>query len=103
MVEMFYNCSQLKYINLKNFIEHNSLNVTDIFKNITDNIVVCLSGNSNKIKSLIFDKNCYTIDCSDNLEIKQKKKIYKTGICYNNLDYDILYKYEYNGNIMKIV
>ena len=68
-----------------------------MFYLVPDNIVVCINENSNKILPQIKDKNCYTIDCSDNWKIKQKKIVNKTGICIDNNNNDILYKYEYEG------
>ena len=42
-------------------------------------------------------KSCYTIDCSSDWKINQKKRVDKTNICWDNLDNNILYKYEYKG------
>ena len=97
MNNSFSNCVNLGYIYLNNFIETQLLSAENIFNEIPDNVVICLNDNSDKILSEIIKKKCYTIDCSDSLEIKQKKLVNKTGICYNNLDYDIIYNYEYNG------
>ena len=97
MQYMFYNCSNLEYINLINFSEKSLTAVAYMFDFVPDNIVVCINENSNKILSQIKNKNCYTIDCSDNWKIKQKKIVNKTGICIDNNNNDILYKYEYEG------
>ena len=97
MNHMFYRCIKLEYINLKNFIEKDSLNVTNIFKNVPDNIVACLNENSNKIKKEITNNTCYTLDCSDNWKINQKKIVNKTDVCYDIFNNGILYKYEYQG------
>ena len=98
MRNMFSNCSKLEYINLKKFIEYNSLNATNIFNNISDNIVLCLNENSNnKILKELEKINCYTLDCSENWEINQKKKANRTDICFDISNNSILYNYEYNG------
>ena len=95
MLFMFNGCSQLIYLNLKNFIENNSLEITEIFDKIPDNLVICLNENSNKILNQIKTKKCYNIDCSDNFV--KKKIVNKTDICWDNNDNNILYKYEFNG------
>ena len=91
---MFENCYNLKYINLKNFIENNQLDVNDMFKGLPNNVVIYLNEKSIKIKGQI--SSTYIIDCSECGNIKEKKIVNKTGICYNNNE-DILYKYEYEG------
>ena len=66
MDSMFSGCSQLKYINLKNFIAKNYLTVENIFFNIPENIVACLNENNHKILEAFINRSCYTLDCSDN-------------------------------------
>jgi len=95
MNSMFKGCSKLTYLNLKNFIENNSLTVTDIFSGVPDNIVICLNENSNIILNQTKNIKCFNIDCSDNYN--QKKIVNKTDICLDNYDNNILYKYEYKG------
>ena len=97
MNHMFCNCYNLKYINLINFIETSSLYVYKIFYSVPDNIVICINESSKIILPEIKNKKCYTIDCSDNWKIKQKKIINKKGRCKDNNNNDILYKYEYEG------
>ena len=92
---MFSGCSQLNYLNLKNFIENNSLTVTNIFSEVPDNIVISLNENNTKILNEIKNKNYYNIDCSDNYN--QIKIVNKTGICWDDNNNYILYKYEYKG------
>jgi len=95
MNRMFFGCSQLIYLNIKNFIENISLSVTSIFSRVSDNIVVCLNENSDKILTQIKNKKCYNVDCSDNYN--QKKMIDKSNICWDDNDNNILYKYEFMG------
>ena len=59
---MFRDCKKLKYINLKSFIEHKDLKVTDIFYNIPNDVTICLNENSTIIKSKIL--NSYILNCS---------------------------------------
>ena len=87
---MFYNCSNLEYINLINFTENSLTDYNNMFDLVPDNIVVCINENSNKILPQIKNKKCYTIDCSDNWKIKQKKIVNKKGICIDNNNIDIL-------------
>ena len=95
MAHMFDSCSQLIYLNLKNFIENVSLDVTNIFIAASENIVVCLNENGNKIINEIDNKKCIKIDCSDNyLPIKI---VNETNVCWDYNDNNILYQYEYNG------
>ena len=97
MWEMFSGCSKLEYINLKNFVENSSLSIIDIFENVPDNIVACLNESSSKILGAIKNKSCYTLDCSDNWKINQKKLVNKTGMCFDDSNIGILYNYEYQG------
>ena len=94
---MFTECTKLEYINLNNFKENISLDVTNIFNGVPDNIVVCLNENSNKIKQEIINKACYTLDCSDDWKINKKKLVNKTDLCFDYYNNSILYKYEYHG------
>ena len=97
MEYMFYACTKLEYINLKYFTENKSLTVKDFFYDVPDNIVICLNENNTKILTELKKINCYVIDCSDNWQINQKKKVNKSGICIDNYDNDIIYNYIYNG------
>ena len=97
MGSMFKGCESLEYINLKNFIEKDSVSTKDIFNGVPENVVICLNENSDKILSQIKNKTCYTIDCSDNWKMKQKKIVNIAGICLDDSGSDILFKYEYNG------
>ena len=97
MNSMFRNCPRLSYLNLKSFSENASIRNVLMFDLSPNNIVICLNDNSNKILSAVMKLNCYTLDCSDNWELKYKKIVNETNICLNNNDNDILYKYEYNG------
>ena len=94
---MFKDCYNLEYINLKNFIENSSSYLYGVFNDVPDNVVVCLNNNSKEIINQIKNKNCYTIDCSDNWIIYKKNKVNKTGICFDINNEDILFKYEYNS------
>ena len=117
---MFYDCTKLEYINLKNFKDNNSLTVTDIFHNVPDNVTLYLNTNCNKILQElnkkyiccfnIIDHNYYQIlnkeECLKNYKIKniaensEKNEITKEDIKYYDtiLDYmeDILTSEDYN-------
>ena len=100
MQNMFSGCSKLEYINLSNFIESNQLSVGNIFyvfNALPDNIVVCLNENSNLIYQEIIKKNCYTLDCSDNWQLKQKKKVVKNNFCKDTSNNSVSFYYEYQG------
>ena len=68
-----------------------------IFDYVPDNVIVCLNEKSNKILKKLENKLCYTLDCSDDWKTKQKKIVNKTGICLDNDNKDLLFKYEYKG------
>ena len=52
MQEMFYNCINLEYINMKNFKETNLLyEYNNMFKNVPDNIVF---ENQNMMKIFVY-------------------------------------------------
>ena len=78
MYEMFDGCINLEYINLKNFTEislnDNVNNYSNIFRNIPENVVICIDENNtkNKIFPQIKKKSCYLIDCSENWKSKKK-------------------------------
>ena len=98
---IFEDCKSLEYINLKKFNESKlesrfSLN---LFKNVPDNVVICIDVNINQniIFPQIKNKSCYTIDCSDNWRISQKKIINGTGQCVESCENTSLHKYEYGG------
>ena len=97
MNNMFSGCSKLEYINLNNFIGNNSLLLDDILNNAPINLVLCLSGSGAQILENLMDKNYYTLDCSVNWKINQKKIINKTDICFDNFNRGILYKFVYHG------
>ena len=59
-----------------------------------DNVVACLNGNSDKILNELKTINCYTLNCSDNWEINQKKIVNKKDVCFDIFNKSILYKYE---------
>ena len=105
---MFTNCSNLEYINLKNFDKNNLDNIGNIFRNVPENIAICINianNITNKIFSIIKNK-CYKIDCSDDwknnqkninednecIEICENCSPYKyIGKCYDNYINEYLY------------
>jgi len=97
MDSMFNGCSNLRYINLKNVIENDYLSVNSIFDEVPENVLVCLNNNSEKIKSKILEKSCYSSSCSDQWETEQKTIVNKNGICIDNSGNDISFNYEYKG------
>ena len=85
---MFYSCSQLIFLNLKNFIENNSLDITNIFNVIPDNIVICLNENSNKILTQISQKKCFSINCSYEMKANNYSNCYKNCNYYHFFNSD---------------
>ena len=72
---MFDDCTNLGYINIINFNENKLAYYFDIFKDVPDNIVLCLNKDNiqNKIYEQINNINCYIEDCSDDWKLNQKK------------------------------
>ena len=96
MHNMFDGCRNLEYINIKNFNENNldkSL-AYDIFKNVPDNIVICINDDNNIILDEINKTNCYIKICSNDWILEQNKINHETGECIHTC----YGKYEYNGN-----
>jgi len=87
MNQMFYGCKNLEYINMKNFNELklfiSSTDNKNIFKEIPDNIVICINEDitKNKIFPQIKDKTCYRKDCSNDWKSVQQKIINSNGEC----------------------
>ena len=95
---MFSECVSLQYINLKNFSESSLTSLTDIFKLVPDNVVLCLNeNNTNILNQLKQNIKCYTINCSDDWKSNQKKIVNKTDICIDYNDNYIQYLYEFKG------
>ena len=94
---MFEGCTNLEYINMFNFNEKKlTANYSDLFKNVPDNIVVCINRESiSKIYPQIYNKICHIEDCTNDWKLKQNKFINGTEQCINNCS-DIN-PYEYNG------
>ena len=93
---MFYNCSSLKYINMKRFINdndndlsnnNNNYNLTNyynMFYNIPENIVICISPENKKIlNELSKNVKCYTNDCSDSWKINKMNTKDNIKSCIN--------------------
>ena len=100
MSNMFNFCSNLEYINLKNFNESKLNYYNNMFSNVLENIVICINETATKEKIIpqIKNINCYTIDCSNNWKLKQKKLININKHCIESCDNSPQYKYEFNGN-----
>ena len=93
---MFDGCTNLEYINIINYNENKLAYYFDIFKDVPDNIVVCI--NKDNIP-LIYDQinniTCHIEDCSDDWKLKQNKFIEGTAQCVNSCPDSN--PYEYNG------
>ena len=99
MYNMFEGCFDLEYINLKNFNESKLTSYSNMFKGVPDNVIICINENNtnNTIFPQIKEKKCYTIDCSNNWQKNQIKRINKTNICTDINNISIQYNYEYQG------
>ena len=80
-----------------NYIKFNSCNINDYYysfffsDDIPENIVYCIE-EDNKLYELLSHKNCSLLDCTDNFEENQKKKIiFNSNTCIDNCeDYSLV-------------
>jgi surface protein len=81
MGELFKNCINLEYIDMFNFKESNLNHAGDMFASLPNNLVVCINRNNiqNKILDELETKQCYTVDCSSNWKLNQRKIIKNIG------------------------
>ena len=98
-IEMFNNCSNLQYINLNNSMEATNINVSNIFNEVPDNIVYCISNEEkmSKIMEEINKKSCPIKDCSNNWRAIQKLIIQDNNICVDSCYYNNIYYYKYKS------
>ena len=98
MENMFSDCISLEYINFKNFVEHDPLDYSNMFRNIPENIVICLNeSNINLFNEINKHFKCYSNCCSDDWKTEQIKKVQKNDLCYYKEFDGISYKYLYKG------
>ena len=97
MPTLFNSCTNLEYINIYNFNEYELNDITGMFNNVPENIVICLNENTTckYILPKIRKKKCYIIDCSNDWKSKQKKIINNNNKCSDFCNQDA--PYEYNG------
>ena len=96
MEDMFYNCHNLEYINLRNFTDKKNQEFDQFFTNIAKNAVVCIDQNkSPTLYNMIYGKSCITVSCVCDWKSVQQK-ISNTGECINNSNSGNN-KYEYGG------
>ena len=50
MAHLFHNCINLEYININKFTDEALNDTTDMFNNLPNNIIVCITPNSNNQK-----------------------------------------------------
>jgi hypothetical protein len=64
-----------------NFKESNLNHAGDMFASLPNNLVVCINRNNiqNKILDELETKQCYTVDCSSNWKLNQRKIIKNIG------------------------
>ena len=99
MDNLFYGCEKLEYINIQNFKEIQDGTFNNMFEKVPDNLVICLDENNirNKILPQIQKLNAFTIDCTNDWKLNQKKMVNKSGICTDINGNDIIFKYEQKG------
>jgi hypothetical protein len=103
MSGIFFGCKNLGYIYLKNLNTFN-LYYWDLLFGDLDNVVICINeyNTTNILFSQIIEKKCQIIECSDNLESKQKQIINDSDcLCKDNCDNNTKYKYDYNRKFYK--
>ena len=101
MSRCFYNCTNLKYINIKQFYEKegtNEIYYLDMFYGTSDFLVYCMNKiatEKDKIRIQLTSKKCSTEYCSEDWESKVKKILNGTDQCLD--DCSSISTYEYNG------
>ena len=58
---------------MKNFNEIKLRGASSLFKNVPNNIAICINESNTQILSQLKTKNCYIIDCNIDWQINQKK------------------------------
>jgi hypothetical protein len=95
---MFYNCPNLKFLNLYNFDNGNKLVIKDIFYSTDKNLVICINNKSNstQLVSEMSYEQCIINECSFP-NIKFSKIIYDNRLCVEDCFKNDIYKYQYKG------
>ena len=74
MGELFHECRNLQYINLKNFKDTKNPITTDIFKAIAKNVAICInSAEASKIYDIARKIECVNFSCEENWPFTRKK------------------------------
>ena len=105
MRSMFNYCSQLGNINLSSFEENNSLNASNIFDNLPDNVIISLNKDYNKIFSE-FKKQYHcpeeqTLDQIECIKNNKVKNFIENIINNNNKNLNNEEEIKYYDNILK--
>ena len=81
---------------MENFDERTIEEYQNKFKNIPENIVICINESitQSKILPIIKDISCYTIDCTNDWKSKQKKIIINTNKCIESCNNSSRFQYE---------
>ena len=103
MDNLFDGCNNLIYINIKNFLDIKLQKSSCIFDGISINAIICSNGKESQIKSQmdLAKRECYSIDCSDDWQKKQKRIKDGTNICLDSCENEGEFQYEYNGKCLK--
>ena len=86
---MFYNCKNLRYLNIKNFVYNDNLYFQNLFKNIPQNLVIC--SQYEEINKYIHIK-CLSNSCFNNW--RKGRKIIYNDTCIESCK--SINEYQYN-------
>ena len=102
ITHLFDGCKSLKYLNMYNYIENNDLNVNDIFNDINENLMRCINNtlNARKLISLLNEKNIKN-DCSNECFYEHILYNPEEDQCIVQCYKDDEYKYKYNNKCYK--
>ena len=92
--DIFLNCNNFEYINIKDLKSNISLENT-FFEGTPNNLIVCINNNIELIKNIIDNNSCMLISCNGNL-INYKYKLNKDGCFIENCSFTN-YKYEFQN------
>ena len=101
MSNLFDGCKSLKFLNINSFKENPNLNTLNMFNNIPGNLIYCIDdiSKANKIISLLNSRNIEN-DCSDLCFSNNAKYNLESNSCSGDCNINSEYKYKYNNKCL---
>ena len=83
---MFFNCYDLGYVNLEKINETILSKYVNIFEQTPENMIFCFDEANERLKRVVYFKQCSYIDCSEDWEKRRQKVISTSNECTNKCD-----------------